>query len=237
MIRTSVLSLMVAIPLALTACAASPGSEDSSQPPPSGTTTVPTTSSPDIIYDGDEGPPGSLTPEPSYTPQAPPGSTSAPTHFPSPTLSAGKAGRARGERDPASINRSDPDAVAAAFAAALVAVDTDLDQRPNDAGARAARYATDSLADEMTESAPIANPGAVWTELVNRNGWTTVQTAEGGLGQGPPDTKSQAWRAITTTATPTNDSGWTGERTTTTWIIELHHRRGQWSVASYEALS
>lgn len=178
--------------------------------------------------------PGSPDP---FTPLAVPSPSTAPTQVPSPSLPAGKDGVARGQIDPATVDRANPDAVATAFAATLVAVDTKIDNRPNDAAKRAATYATADLSAAMTASAPISNPGAEWTTLQSHQGWTRVNTSAPTTPPGViSDPATETWRTVTTVATPTGTDGWVGSVTKLTWRAKLTRTSpsGPWQVARFE---
>lgn len=173
----------------------------------------------------------SWTPAPVVSPPAAPG-----REVPSPSLPAGQTGTARGQIDPATVDRLNPNAVATAFAATLSAIDTQIDNRPNDAATRAATYATDDLRVAMTASAPISNPGAAWTTLHSHQGWTRVATGKPVAPAAHVDTSTDVWRTVTTVATPTSSDGWTGSPVELTWTLQLTRTSPSdpWRVARYE---
>lgn len=188
------------------------------------------TPSPAVVLDAQPG-----SPDP-YTPLAVPSPAAAPKQVPSPSLPAGQDGMARGQIDPATVDRANPAAVATAFAATLVAVDTKIDNRPNDAAKRAATYATADLSTAMTASAPISAPGAEWTTLQSHQGWTRVTTSSPAAPPAHADTPTEAWRAVTTVVTPTGADGWVGSATKLTWTAKLTRTSpsGPWKVAQFE---
>lgn len=165
---------------------------------------------------------------------------SATVEPPASTLPPGKAGVPRGQNTPDKrVKRRNADAVARAFAERLVTVDTRLDNRPNDASRRAAVFATPKLAKSLTRGAPIGGVGQDFLILQQHNGWTTVTSTLGGLGQPPPDTTTTAIRAVTTTTIGTNDSGWKGEPQTLTWGLELTrtNKKADWHVSTFQAIT
>lgn len=195
-----------------------------------GATPTPPSSAPSVVLDAQEGPPAEVTPAPTTAPlQA--------GDVPSPSLPAGKPGTARGQIDPRGVDRTSADQVAAAFGNALVAVDTNIDNRPNDAATRAATYATPELMAAMTASAPISNPDAAWTTLQAHHGWTSVVSTPARTAR--PDAPTEVWRAVTTTAQPHGEDAWTGTTTQLTWTVQLTRptSTGPWQIAQYEESS
>lgn len=202
----------------------------SGRAPSLGSSPRPTSSSEGIVLEAH-------TAAPSWedTPAASPPSVPV-REVPSPSLPAGQKGIARGQIDPTNVDRMNPDAVASAFAATLAAVDTKIDNRPNDAAARAATYVTDDLSAAMTASAPISNPGAAWTTLHSHQGWTRVTTGKPTTLAARRDTSAEVWRTVTTVATPTSSDGWSGSHVELTWTLQLTRTSpsGPWRVARYE---
>lgn len=212
----------VAVLVLLAGCSSgNPAAKTSSSPTP--------TATPVLVLDAQPGPPGRFTPVATAR-------TSTARTVPSPSLPAGKKGVARGQIDPATVDRANPDSVATAFAVTLVAVDTKLDNRPNDAATRAATYATADLSAAMTASAPISAPGAEWTTIQSHQGWTRVTTSSPATLVAHADTPTEVWRAVTTVATPTGADGWVGSATKLTWTAQLTRTSpsGPWQVARFE---
>lgn len=136
----------------------------------------------------------------------------------------------------ASVDRGSADAVAEAFVVRLELLDTRLDRRPNDAARRAAAYATPGLRSQLLSGEPVGAPGVRWTELVRHNGWSTVASRLGGIGEDPPTSATSATRAVTPIPTDHGDDGWMSHPDPPgTYIVVLNRpRKGRgWAVRSY----
>lgn len=167
--RVLALALTALIPL--TSCTASP----SSPTPPSTASTLPpapTTSSPATSADSPAGPA---------------------------TRPAGTAGSPRGHLpDPATIDGTQPDAVARWVLTAWYGYDTVLDSGPSDAARRARPWLTPRLVDVVRQAAPIAAPTATWTRWAHSRAYATVRLTPGSDDH-PPDTALQAFRVYAVT--------------------------------------
>lgn len=108
--------------------------------------------------------------------------------------------------DPASVDRTDASAIAAAFAKTLLSVDPRVDQSPTTAAARAGVYASSDVAAQLVQ-APVRSSGADWASLVAKDGFTVVDAAPAGLGERPADTAERAVRGVATTVTGLSGSG------------------------------
>jgi len=134
------------------------------------------------------------------------------------------------------VDRDNADAVAEAFVVRLLLVDTRLDRRPNDAARRAVAYATPRLRSALLSGEPVGAPGVDWTELVEHQGWSTVGSQLGGIGEDPPTTATSATRAVTPLLTDHGNGGWTNHPDPPgTYIVVLNRaRKGKvWAVSSY----
>lgn len=154
---------------------------------------------------------------------------------PTTTLPPGRKGTPRGAHS-GRVDQTDVSAVAKGFMTKLAAIDTRLDNRPNDAARRAAGLATPRLRQELTSGKLIGPPGATFIELQRRSGWTTVTVDLISLDLAP-DKPSRVYRAVSATAVPT-DGTWSGPAETTTAVLALTRSgsRGSWAVDDYEAL-
>ncbi len=218
----AIAATLTAVLLAATAACgrSNPGSEPNEPPP---------TSSSPLDYDGSVTPPApSQTPY--ITPSIPlPPATARPTNNPG---TPGRAGTPRGLNPAATKpDRSDPNAVAAAFSLTLTTYDTRLDNQPADAGRRAATLAVPTLAAELRQPPPGGNPGAAWRALQSHNGYTQCTATDAGA---PTDTPTQASRAIQTTCRSTGDNNWSADNPNQVIYLTLTKSKGRWSIASYD---
>ncbi|MFI5736182.1 hypothetical protein ACIA49_39070 [Kribbella sp. NPDC051587] len=223
--RRAIAATLTAVLLATTAaCGRSNPDSEPTEPPP-------TTSSP-LDYNGSVTPPApSQTPY--ITPSIPlPPATGRPTDRPG---TPGRTGTPRG-LSPAAANpdRSDPNAVAAAFSLTLTSYDTRLDNQPADAGRRAATFAIPALATELRQPPPGGNPGAAWRELKSHNGYTQCTATDATEAGAPTDTPTQASRAIQTTCRSTGDNNWSADNPTQVLYLTLSKVNKQWFIASYD---
>lgn len=226
MIRTPVLALVAAGLIVTAGCGGKPtGAADQATPATASSTPEPIPSN----YDYDTGSP---------PPELPETTDPLPSEIPSQTpLPPGRAGVPRGL--PAYAlrpDRSKVDEVAVAFALLISTHDALLDNRPADAGPRAAAVATARLAGELRGSRPVGSPGAAWNQLELHQGYTRVTATDTTEDGAPPDSATTAMRGIKVVAVPTA-AGWTGTTETTVVFLELT-RPGPghpWAVDSYDA--
>ena len=193
-----------------------------------------TAASTPLDYDaGNTPPPPASTP---YMPQATRTTAPLPTVVPSlPPATPGRPGTPRGlPRTALHVDRADALSVALGFAALLTAHDTRIDNRPADAGRRAARLATPALARQLLGPPPAGSPGADWLELQRHHGYTKVAAGDATESGAPADTATDADRAISIRSTPVGP-GWTGAVSDLTVFIHLTRGRAgaSWSVTGY----
>lgn len=122
---------------------------------------------------------------------------------PAPT---GIAGQPRGlDLDPASVDRSDADQVAEAFALTKLSPDTEIDITPADADRRAAEWMTDEYAESQTKPRD-STGGADWIALAANEGYQSAELADtaamedGLITTGPQDLTTERPYIATTTA-------------------------------------
>lgn len=180
----------------------------------------------------------SCSAEPTSAPLPAPVSASAtptPTSAATPTPSAAATTLPRGLTPPQRrVDRTDASSVADAFVLRLELWDTRIDQRPGDAAGRAARYATDELAQAMLGVTPSAAPGTRWQDLVEHDGYTTATTEVGGLG--PARDHDRAGRAVTVSQIDHGVHDWQSRPTTgpTTYLVQLQRTaHNRWVVTNF----
>lgn len=208
--------------LALTGCGHN--TDPSSEETPTATTASP------LDYDGTT--PSAPTSTPYISPSASlPPATSVPSE---PAGTPGKAGTPRGLPVGAlHPDRTNPTAVAAAFAILLMTYDTRLDNQPADAGRRAATLAAPKLASELRQPPPGGDNGIAWTELEQHDGYTTATASDATEAGAPPDQANQASRAVRISSAPTGDS-WTGQPDVRIVYLTLARQSASWVVQSYD---
>lgn len=150
-------------------------------------------------------PPGSPTPAATTsaaTPGAPatgaqPGTSSSTAAGTLTARPAGTTGTPRGPLpDPATVDGTQPDAVARWVLTAWYGYDTALDAGPSDTARRALPWLTPHLADIVRQATPIAAPPATWTRWAQARAYATVRLTPGADDR-PPDTALQAFRVYT----------------------------------------
>jgi hypothetical protein len=168
----------------------------------------------------------------------PPGEDRIPTTDPrTPITTPGKSGTPRGLKlNTAKVDRTDADAVAVAFATLCGTYDTKIDNSPNDAGRRASMFATAQLATQMRRNAGVTGPDAAWATMAAHHAYTTVHAQQGGMGEGPQDTTTQAVRGVTIVLQQHGDHGWQPAPNNPETLLIWLHRSGKgepWSVSEY----
>jgi hypothetical protein len=166
------------------------------------------------------------SPQPRRTPaasEAPTAAASQEPTAPTPTTSPDApgdegAGAAGGDEHPAS--GADVDAVAAAFAAAMVEVDAATDTGPSAAVERATRWTTPELAAEL-QAAQVTSGASWWSELQAHGGATTAQVKPVEDSGQPEDTATTAYRVRWVERLATAPDGWEGEPYGQTMFITL----------------
>lgn len=128
------------------------------------------------------------------------------------------AAAAGGDEHPAS--GADVDAVAAAFAAAMVEVDAATDTGPAAAVERATRWTTPELAAEL-QAAQVTSGASWWSELQAHGGATTAQVTPVEDSGQPEDTATTAYRVRWVERLATAPDGWEGEPYGQTMFITL----------------
>jgi len=161
----------------------------------------------------------------------PAGSTA--TSVPVVTATAGVGTPRGGVPDPASVDHSDPSAVAAAFARTLLTMDARIDGSPTVAAVRAGAYATPSLAAQLAQ-APVGSSGADWASLVAQSGFTVCDTSPASLGERPADTATAAVRGISASVTGFYGNGqrmWVREHVV---LVSLSRDGAAWVVSNWQ---
>lgn len=136
--------------------------------------------------------------------------------------------------------RTDADQVAAAFVAAMTGWDCSVDAVPADASRRAAAFAAPQLGRRLRAAPASLSPAAVahWNKLVTERGWTIVKTSLGGLGPNPPETATEASRAVTARFVDHDAAGRVLPTAPDQPLYILDLRRSApghpWAVASYQ---
>lgn len=144
----------------------------------------------------------------------PPPPLSSTFTWPKPTKRTVK-GTARGTPNLSRVNRSDPDAVAEAFAVTAYTVDTRSDLTPAAGGMRAAALAAQRLAAQLRQPRSPA-VDADWTALERAEGYRTVK-ATANRDEGGPEGDSTTAYASYTLAVLSHP----GQATTVTVFIKL----------------
>lgn len=146
------------------------------------------------------------TADPLLSSPMPSPATSSPFTWPKASPPAVTPGlKPRGALNAAKLDRSDPQAVARAFAVLSYAIDARTDTTPEAGGRRAAALATADLAATL-RTAPKTRGDLTWQKLVARGGYTTVQTHKN-VDDGRPAgsaTQQSASLVLTITAKPMN---------------------------------
>jgi len=134
----------------------------------------------------------------------------------------GKAGSPRGGvTEPASINGSDPDAIATAFAAVAYRYDTRLDASPMDATRRGKPWLTPAYAAQVSQPLP-GGGGADWNALAAHDGYTTATVATGHDVGAPSDDATHADRQRVVTVTYHGSGGWAAPEQIHTLFISMN---------------
>lgn len=152
------------------------------------------------------------------------------TGSPATAATAGPVPRAGA--DPAQVDRGDHRAVAAAFATAAFTVDARTDSSVQDATTRAAAFAGERYAAELTgANRPTWAGGDAWAQLRAHDGHTQVRLEEQPA-MDPPASKDQAGIVYAVTVTPTGAGGWTGQIDHWTAFVTLARQTsaGAWQV-------
>ncbi len=172
------------------------------------------------------------------SPSAPPPRTSAAQPSPArpppgpPAPSPGRPGPPRGDLPKVStINRSDPDAVGAAFIRLAWTSDTRLDTTPMDAGRRAAALAVPALARSLRTASSAADPGADWQTWAQHHAYTRVQLQPNPDSGAPGDTPTDADRSWKVRITPVGDGHWRGTPSTLVVYLALTRSGSAWAVS------
>lgn len=99
------------------------------------------------------------------------------------------------------VDRSSPDAVAAAAATVWYSWDTPTDSGTYDAQLRAVPLLDPAVATDLIAHPPISGPGADWLGLVAAGAHATVTTHPAQERGAPADTGDKAYRLLTVTQT------------------------------------
>jgi hypothetical protein len=223
--RTAAATLAAVLLTTTTACGhGDPNSEATPQP---------TTSSSIPLDYNDAVTPTPPAETPYITPSNPlPPATALPADT---TGTPGRSGTPRG-LSPAAIapDRSNPTAVAAAFALTITTYDTRLDNQPADAGRRASILAVPALAAELRQPPPGGNSGDTWNALKSHNGYTQCTATDATEAGAPTDTATQASRAIQTSCRSTGNNNWSSDNPTQVIFLTLTKANNRWSIATYD---
>lgn len=219
----------MAAPAAATAAPTTPTAASTAR---TSATPTPSTAPSSSVLDGDGTAPPRPSTSPTWVDTRAVGSATA--SIPVVVVTAG-VGVPRGGI-PASVDRADTTAVAAAFTRVLLTVDTAIDASPAVAAARAAVYASPAVAAGLAQ-APVRNSGADWTSLVDRQGFTVCDTSPASLGDRPADTATNAVRAVKATVTGLSGQGermWSRQSVV---LVSLSRDGAAWVVSSWQYAS
>lgn len=188
------------------------------------------------------------TPIPRSTPTAP--SSASPSRDPRQRSAGGNRGARSGHRrqpvnrqprgltlNVARLDRTDADAVVAAFGILLDTSDTRIDRSATDSGTRAAALATPALATRLKRMAATGDADGSWTGLVAHDGYTAVTARLGGAGPNPADRPTSGARIVTVTVQRHGDHGWKPAPDRPQTLLVILHRadpKNPWSVSKYQ---
>lgn len=148
------------------------------------------------------------------------------------TLPSGRPGTPRGGIPTVgTLDRTDPDAVGAAFVRLAWTSDTRLDATPMDAGRRAAALAVPALARSLRTADPAAAPGAEWESWRRHHAYTRVQLQPNHDSGAPADTATDADRSWKVTVAPLGDHRWKGIPRTLVVYLALTRSGSSWAVS------
>lgn len=132
-----------------------------------------------------------------------------------------------------SVNRNDPAATGTAFLKILNTQDTAIDLSPYSAAARAADLATPSYAAQLRQPLSAA-PGAVWTQLASKKGYTRTDVRIIPSDDPPPSSSTDAY--ITAEVTVTYQGISTPAVKSSVFVhLTRANSRASWQVASSSA--
>ena len=105
----------------------------------------------------------------------------------------------------ANVDRSSPDAVAAAVLELWYGWDATKDSGPYDAKLRALPLLDPATVSDLVAHPPVSGPGAEWLALVDAGAIAAVSTAPGVESGAPADTDIRAYRQVEVTQTFTGN--------------------------------
>ncbi|GHG64122.1 hypothetical protein [Streptomyces griseocarneus] len=154
---------------------------------------------------------------------SPPPPTARPnaTYSPPKPLPKGKEGTPKAGL-PQGVDEKDATAVAEAIAVTDWTFDTDLDSSPSDAQRRTMPWLADSLAKDVANAQPLAQPDAAWRKMAEHHGYT-VATAKRAYDDQQMDLDTEAYRQFEVTVKTLGRDDWKGP--TDTWVQWIHLTR------------
>lgn len=139
------------------------------------------------------------------------------------------------ELDPAAVDDSDPDAVAAAYLETANTFDSATDEDPTNAQRRAARWMSPAAREGIDESLTI-RPSGTWNEMASHDGYTSATVTPVQLDP-PKDSDDTVYRDFTVSVEWHGRDSWDGPTEPEAQIVYLTLQKStsdKWQVSEIE---